>query len=403
MVRVALTNFSWPLDPALAAGRDETTLARALYATPLRTDPATGAVVPGLCSAWSASPDFRFWRFRCRAAPAIVAAVRRVAKLRAAPAHWLFAGVRVSVASSALVVRLPFPWRRFPYALTVVGAAPRFVPGPFRLVSGSPQRVVVRNASLTVVFRRFTERGAERAFERGVVDEAPVPLGDVAGARACLGDVVHTRALLGLDGVAFRRLSPALRRVYWQTANRGDYAELVGESDGAAAVSLLATKVKASPQAFRDALKAIHSLPRVRVRIGVPPDPDFRYGARLLYADWRDVGLGPELVTEPARALNGTFGRRLAAYPQAEAIPAELVLHGGIGSRTLLLRALAEAGQHATLQAFDDDLRSSARFVPIAWVVDSRLVSPRLQGWREDDLGDVDYAAVRSLASSRRP
>jgi len=41
--------------------------------------------------------------------------------------------------------------------------------------------------------------------------------------------------------------------------------------------------------------------------------------------------------------------------------------------------------------------------VPVAWVVDARLVSPRLRGWREDTLGDVDYSAVRSLASSRRP
>src|SRR5439155_22857825 len=170
---------------------------------------------------------------------------------------WLFAGARVSVTNSALVVRLPFSWRRFPYALTVVGAAPRFVPGPFRLASGSPHRVVVRNASLTVVFRRFAVRAAERAFERGVVDEAPVPLGDVAGTRARLGEVVHTRTLLGLDAVALRRLTPALRRVYWQTANRGDYAELVAESSGAAAPSLVASKVKANPQAFRDALKAI--------------------------------------------------------------------------------------------------------------------------------------------------
>src|SRR5207248_4529930 len=158
-----------------------TTLARALYSTPLRTEPVTGAVVPGLCSAWTASPDFRSWRFRCRATAAIAAAVRRVARLSSAPAHWLFAAARVSVTGSTLVVRLPFSWRRFPYALTVVGAAPRFVPGPFALVSGTPSRVVARNATLSVVFRRFTARGAERAFERGVVDEAPVPQGDVLG------------------------------------------------------------------------------------------------------------------------------------------------------------------------------------------------------------------------------
>jgi hypothetical protein len=329
--------------------------------------------------------------------------MRRVAKLPSAPAHWLFSDARVSVSGSTLAVRLPFAWRRFPYALTVVGAAPRFVPGPFALMSGSPNRVVVRNATLTVVFRRFTVRGAERAFERGVVDEAPVPLGDVAGTRARLGNVVHTRTLLALDGVVLRRLMPALRRVYWQTANRSDYAELVAESTGAAAVSLVGSSPKSSPHAFRDALQAIRTLPRVRVRIGVPPDPDSRYAARLLYAGWRDVGLGPELVTEPARALDGTFGRWIAAYPQAEAIPAELALRNRVGSRTLLLRALGATGRQPALQAFDRDLRSSARFVPVAWVVDARLVSPRLQGWREDDLGDVDYAAVRSLASSRRP
>ena len=47
--------------------------------------------------------------------------------------------------------------------------------------------------------------------------------------------------------------------------------------------------------------------------------------------------------------------------------------------------------------------RAAARFVSISWVVDARLVSPRLRGWREDALGDVDYSVVRSLASSRRP
>jgi hypothetical protein len=195
----------------------------------------------------------------------------------------------------------------------------------------------------------------------------------------------------------------ALRRVYWDTADRNDYADLFAESRGAAAFSVVGATRKASPRAFRNAVASIRRLPRVRVRIGVPADPDLRVGARILYAQWRDVGLGPELATEPARALDGSFGRLLAAYPQEEAIPAELVLRARIGSRALLLRALASAGQHSALVRFDDDLRASARFVPISWVIDSRLVSPRLQGWREDALGDVDYAVVRSPASSRRP
>jgi len=404
VVRVALTDFRWPLDPALARGRDETTLARALYATPLRIDPSTGAPQPGLCSGWAASDDSRTWGFTCRNAPAIAAALRRVARLRAAPLHWLFADARVSAPSaSRLVVRLPFSWRRFPYALTAVATAPRFVSGPFHLVSGSPARVVVRNATSTIVFRRYTVRGAERAFERGEVDDAPVPLGDIVGMRARFGDVVHSRTLLAIDAVVLRRLIPALRRVYWDTADRNDYAELVPETSGAAALSLIGTTRKASPRAYRKAVDAIATLPRVRVRIGVPADPVLRYGARLLYAQWRDVGLGPQLATDPAQALDGSFGRWFAAYPQEEALPAELVLRARIGSRPLLLRALGAADQQTALARFDEDLRASAQFVPIAWVVDARLVSPRLRGWTEDALGDVDYAAVRSLASSRRP
>jgi hypothetical protein len=403
IVRVALTDFRWPANPALARTRDDTTLVRTLYSTALRVDPVTGDPVPGLCRGWAAADDFRTWTFTCRNAPAIAAALRRVATLKDAPLRWLFADARIGApAANRLVVRLPFSWRRFPYALTTAAAAPRSVPGPFRLVSGSGDQFVVRNANLTVVFRRYTPRGAERAFERGEVDEAPVPAGQIAGTRARLGNVVRSRTLLALDGVALRRLTPSLRRVYWDTANRGDYADLIAESRGAAASSVVATTKKVSPLAYRKAVKAIGTLPRVRVRIGVPANGDLRAAARLLYADWRDVGLGPLLVTEPAHRLDGSFERVFAPYPQAEALPAELVLGERLGSRGLLLRAVAANDQTSALARFDDDLRASARFVPAAWVVDARLVSPRLRGWSEDALGDVDYAAVKSLASSRR-
>jgi hypothetical protein len=93
----------------------------------------------------------------------------------------------------------------------------------------------------------------------------------------------------------------------------------------------------------------------------------------------------------------------LAPYPQEEAIPAELVLHNELGSRAALLRALGATQQRDDLELVDELLWTSARAVPVAWVIDARLVSPRLEGWREDVLGDVDYSAVRSRASSRRP
>jgi hypothetical protein len=404
VVRVALTDFRWPVDPALARTRDDTTLARALYSTALRIDPVTGAPVAGLCSGWAATDGFRRWTFTCRSAPAIAAALHRVQHLRSAPLRWLFVDARVAApAANRLVVRLPFPWRRFPYALTTVASAPRSVPGPFRLVSGSSDQLVARNANLTLLFHRYTPRAAERAFERGDVDEAPIPAGEIAGTRARLGNVVQAHTLLALDGVALPRLMPALRRVYWDTANRSDYADLVTEESGAAASSVVTTAKKVPPRAYRNALQAIRTLPRVHVRIGVPDDPDLRAGARVLYGDWRDIGLGPLLVTEPAAVLDGSFDRWVAPYPQAEALPVELALRDRLGSRDLLLRALAEGGQGAALARFDADLRASARFVPLAWAVDARLVSPRLQGWREDALGDVDYSTVRSPASSRRP
>jgi hypothetical protein len=405
-VRVALADFRWPLDPALAEGRDETTLARTLYATPLRTSPVTGAIVPGLCTEWKASRDLRRWTFTCRAAPAIAAALRRVARMRAAPAHWLFAdAVRISALTSQLVVQLRSPWRRFPFALTAIGAAPRSLAGPFRLVSGSRKRIVVRRAGVTVAFRRLDAYAAMRAFRRGELDESPVPVGDIAAAKRDpqLVDAVRVRELIGLDLVVFHRLRPKLRRVYWETANRGDYEALVPEHPGSAAFGLFRTDEQGDPARFRAAREAIPSLPRALVRIGVPDDPLLRFGARLLYAQWRDLGLGPRLVGESAPNVDASFRRALAAYPQEEALPAELVLRDGVGLRAELVRALGTTSQHAALERLDDDLRASATVLPVSWVVDARLLSSRLTGWREDLLGNVDYASVRFRASSRRP
>jgi hypothetical protein len=401
-VRVALTNFRWPLDPALADGRDETVLARALYATPLIPDPQTGRPLPGLCRGWAAYDGFRDWHFTCRSAPAIAAALRRVGKLQRSPLNWAFADAKVSApTANVLRVRLPFAWRRFPYVLTSVATAPRFLSGPLSLVSGSPRRVVVRRQGLTVVFRKLPARVARVEFRDGKVDEAPVPLGDIAAMHAdgAVSRAMHVRTLLGLDLVLLHSRNAALRRTYWETANRGDYEQLVPELDGAAAYGFGNTEV-ADPARFRRALKSIPSLPGVAVRLQVAPDPVLRYGARLLDADWRDIGLGPLLVSARGDA---TFQRLIAPYAQGEALPAQLVLGEQVPGRSRLLRLLAATQQGNELERLDHGLRRTAAVIPVAWVVDARLVSPRLQGWHEDVLGNVDYAAVRSLASSPRP
>jgi hypothetical protein len=405
VVRVALTSFRWPLDPALAEGRDETTFARTLYATPLRTDPATGAVVPGLCTAWRASADFRQWTFTCRAAPSIAAALRRV-KLLHVPERWLFADAKVSATSpTRLSIRLPYSWRRFPYALTSLAAAPRFVPGPFRLVSGSKRLVVVRREGLTVRFLRRAPLAAVRLFRHGALDEAPVPLGDILASKRDrqLGAALRARTLLGVDVAGIAGYSEHFRQVYWETANRNDYAQLIPELPGTSAYGFLGSG-KGDPAAFRRAVDAIPSLPKLPLWFFVPPDPALRAGALLLYAQWRDLGLGPiSLRSGPEAKPNSGIQRIIAAYPQAEAIPAELVLRDELGSRPLLLAALRATDQRAELERLDDQMRRRASAIPIAWVVDARLVSPRLEGWREDVLGNVDYSAVRSRASSRGP
>ncbi|MBA3736770.1 MAG: hypothetical protein H0W90_16530 [Actinobacteria bacterium] len=402
VVRVALADFHWPLDPALAAGRDELTLARALYSTPLRTDPSTGGVLPGLCTAWRASPDFRRWTFTCRSAAPIAAALRRVKRLEDAPARRLFADAVVAAPSATtLVVNLPYRWRRFPYALTVVGAAPRFVPGPFELLSGTPRLVVVKGQGTTVQFRRLAPLAAVREFRRGALDEAPVPLGDLVASKADpqLGPSVRARTLLGLDVVDITGYSERFRRVYWQTADRGDYEQLITELDGSSASGFLGGE-KPDPAAFRRAVDAIPTLPRLSVPFAVPTDRTLRYGARLLYAQWRDVGLGPRLVSGPRARSAAGIRRALAAYPQQEALFAEIVPGD---SRAAFLRALGAAEQRTDLESLDEELRARASLIPVVWVVDARLVSPRLEGWREDVLGNVDYSGVRSLASSRRP
>ena len=384
------------------------TLARALYATPLRTDPVTGAVVPGLCTAWKATPDFKRWTFSCRSAPSIAAALRRVVRLGRAPARWLFfETLRITAPSaSSLVVQLGKPWRRFPYALTAVAAAPRFVPGPFQLVSGSRRRVVVRRPGLTVVFRRLAALTAVDEFRRGRLDEAPVPLGDIVAMQRDpeLGTTLRARRLLGQDIVIFRG-GPAqsVIHAYRDTADRTDYEQLVPELAGSATSGFVNGGAPQNPARFRDALKRIPSLPREQVRIGVPHDPVLRFGARILYAQWRDVGLGPVLVADSARNVTTDFRRLIAAYPQVEALLEDVVYRSGFGTPDLLDAVLASTEQGVALGRLDSALQSLGRVVPIAWVVDARLVSPRLGGWREDVLGNVDYAAVRSPASSRRP
>jgi hypothetical protein len=309
--------------------------------------------------------------------------------MKQSPSRWLFAGATEISAPSPrrLVVRLRSGWRRFPYALTAVAAAPPRVAGPFRIASGSADRVVARGGEMTLVFRRMEPAEAVRAFRAGRLDEAPVPIGDREVLRERFD--VRARQLLGLDVVVFGRGVPArLRQAYRDTADRGDYQVLL---DTAMALGVTGGEAKTDPAAFRRALKDIPGLPRRDVRIARPPA--LAYGADVLYGQWREAGLGPSLVPPGERAA-GRFERVLAPYPQAEALPAALVLGNGLRGGAPLVDALARVSRERALASVDAEVRAAAQAIPIAWVTDARLVSRRLTGWRQDLLGDVDYGRV---------
>jgi hypothetical protein len=353
VVRIGLAHVLWPLDPTHARGRDELTLARVLFATPLRTDPESGALRPGLCSAWSASGAT--WRFRCRHAGAIATQLRRAR---------LFPVRRIrALDEQRLVIVLPTPRAELPYLLTQVAAAPPGVPGPFRLISASPERVVAERRGLRLEVSKLEPHEALRLFRAGKLDEAPIPLGDLRASRLDpqLEEAVRVRRLLAADIVVFDdTVPPEVRHVYDATADRADYQALVPEFEAPPAESLAdrgPPKASAAIIALREARKEIPSLPRVAVRFSRPRDPDLAYGLDLLVGAWRDLGLGAVVGVPPA----ARFERLLAPYPKAAALPA------------------AVRGQLV---------------VPIAWAVDARLVSPRLRGWREDALGAVDYRRV---------
>jgi hypothetical protein len=353
VVRIGLAHLLFPLDPARARTRDEQVVARALFASPLRTDPTTGALRPGLCSSWQRL-SARKWRFRCSNALEIAAALKR-AKLGEATAR----GRTLTVTAPGL-----------PYLLTEAAAAPAGVPGPFQLISASPKRIVAERNGLRLDFRKLAPSAAAVLFRKGGLDEAPVPLGDLQAALRDpeLKPAVRLRRLLAVDAVELAQHGslahfPGLRRAYDDTADRADYQALVPELEAPAAENLVsptsAKVARAAVVAAGRAKSRVSKLPQVAVRFAKPADPDLAYAAGLLVAAWRDIGLGPYFAKGRPDAR---FERLLAPYPRPD--------------------ALSRAARGRTV-------------IPVSWVVDARLVSPRLSGWREDDLGAVDYTKIR--------
>jgi hypothetical protein len=357
VIRVALADLLWPLDPGKARTRDQIVVARMLFSTPLRTD-ADGKLRPGLCTSWRTSG--KSLHLRCSHADAIAAHLRR-------ESAWHI----TEPSAHTILVRTTTKTADLPYLLTEPWSAPPGVPGPFRLISASPRRIVAERNGVRVVVRKLAPFAALKLFRAGKLDEAPVPLGDIRTTKLDpqLAHALHVRRLLAADAVVFSHRVPLkLLDVYDDTADRADYQALVPEFEAPPAESLAEQGQPSASKAaiaLRDAKKRIPGLPRRAVRFAQPRDPTLAYGGSLLIAAWRDLGLG----AVAAGGADAELERLAAPYPRRQA-----------------LTALVQ-GKHV---------------VPIAWVADARLVSPRLRGWREDELGSVDYGRVKLQGSSRR-
>ena len=253
-------------------------------------------------------------------------------------------------------------------ARNVVGPKP-----PFRVVNAGPRRIVGVAPGRRLEFIRMEPHAAAVAFRHAEVDVAPVPLGDL---KAVLRDPtlrgsVHVRPLLAVDLV---RLSPriplSVRRFLWLAADRADYRRLVPEDAATPAFGLLRSARAVEHPPLRELKRRAKALPRVYIRIAGG------YEAELLAAWWREAGA--RIIVSRTRP-NAWFERHLAPYPKDEA---------------LFVDVLGKAARGGSLPKLDASIRRRAQLVPICWVAGAKLVSRRLTGWRQDELGTTDYSTV---------
>lgn len=337
---------------------DDPSIARSLFPTAAELCPRPMQVAP------------RRWRLTCRHARAVAEALGG------------------SASGRVVTVGTGWEWGRFPLRLraVVVNGVRRF-----RTVNAGPKRIAAGRPGLTLEFVRMEPHAAAQAFRRGEIDAAPVALGDIKAALAdsVVGPRVHVRPIRAVDVVRLdlRRGAlaglPNTRRAFWESADRLDYQALVPEGAAARAYGLLATARPARAPLLREFRRRAAALPPVTVPLGVGRDPDLRYGATLLAAQWREVGLAASVL----RSAPDRFERLRALYDAPEA----LFLALQPNPSPLLRRALAADDPMPFLRLLDTRLRNDAAVIPVSWVASAWLVSPRLRGWRQDALGAVDY------------
>ncbi len=276
--------------------------------------------MPGLCNGVEGVVRLPVWRFTCRAAPAIAVALRRLARLRDAPAHWLFAGRRRHLRTSHIapcsaarsLAAIPLRAHRGRHRAQVrPGAVP---PGEGSRAAGRGT-----TARPDGVFPPHGPARAARAFRRGAWRRRPVPRGrrgsaDGAGKPGC-----RARRLLGVDVVVFQGVGLRLRRAYWYTAARQRLRAARRRASGVKRVRagrrghVRSRAVSAEPsRRFRHShASAFASQFRTMTPSASDANPLRRLARRRARTGAR---LGP--------AVRRFLLRLVAAYPHEEALPA---------------------------------------------------------------------------------
>ena len=163
-----------------------------------------------------------------------------------------------------LTIRLRFSWRRFPYALTAVGAAPRFVAGPVqaRQRNEAARRRAARGTDVAVPPPRCARsRAGVQAGKAGRGTGAARRHRRDEGRRADRERSQSAHPAWPRSRLRSVRIGYRLQRAYRDTADRVDYEELISELNGSSAYGFLGGE-KADPARYRRALDAIPSLPR---------------------------------------------------------------------------------------------------------------------------------------------
>ena len=387
----------------------KTTIARASYGTPLRTDARLLRSVPGPACVGAQPPTFGPGRSRARLLSSIAAALPRVKRLSDALARWLFADARSPrqrlrlVDQSSLAVacasRTCAQRRGAALLLRARAVLARSV--------RTPRQVVVCSRRTHGRFARALRSPPSVSSKMACSTRRRFPLGDIVATKADpqFGPDVRARTSAGLDVATIAASTAELRRIYWDTARIA--ATTSSSSPSSLARAPTARSAASRPTLRRTGVRCTRFLPWSSPPCGSTCRSTRR--SATVKGSCRRSGAHNRPGAAPRQRRERAGRRRPAAHPSRLAAARRRCPRSS-SSKTpgprgnFCSAALGAAGQRA-------DLRGLDHAVAPARLGDSDRVGRRRalrfaagrSGWREDALGLVDYAARRDPGRRAAP